>query len=103
MWFLTIILCKTPASKEIVFQKSLHQTFRLPFPLHEMALFSLIIGVLIAQALVSLYLLIIMKALPAAFKLKEFAVILGTMVLEKALGHSSLLWIEMCRVEAICV
>jgi len=85
----TIILCKTEPVTEVYFEHTLGIHIYLPVPLHEVALFSLIFGVFIVQAIPGIALLATNKHMPAALKLNEFLVLLGMIELETASNQPS--------------
>jgi len=76
------ILCKTDVITELTFSSTLHKTIALPVPLHQISLFSVIIGVFCFQAIPGILLMMTKKGLPAAFKLNEFNFLLGVIELE---------------------
>lgn len=62
---------------------SIHDAkYHLPCPLHYVALFALIIGILCFQALPGLFFLVSKRRLPLAMKLNEFNLILSVMALD---------------------
>jgi len=79
---MTVILCRGEPIEEIEFNGTLNTTIHFPVPLHEVSVFSLVVGVFGLQALPGIFLIIRKQYLAAAFKLNEFNFLLGMLECE---------------------